>query len=120
MEGQCNSIECSTETSDCRCSTENSCPCGDQGCPECNPSINLIDFATLMWHKAAFTALSELKKDKVKKKLDAAFGDMLDKSADAAVEAMSKKLQSMVIKSSSENEFRNKLSSILSESAKRK
>ena len=73
MTEQCNSMECSTQVS-CDCSSsEQECPCGGQGCPGCNTNINPIDFASTMWHKAGFEAINELKKEKVKAKMEAAF-----------------------------------------------
>jgi hypothetical protein len=113
----CNSLECSTENSCCQ--TESSCPCGGQGCPGCS-SVNLLDFASGMWHKAAFDALGELKKEKVKQRLEKSFGSFLDKGADATVEEMTKKFHSMILSQLSEQDYRNKLAAIFGEISSRK
>jgi hypothetical protein len=118
MKDQCNEMECSTTSSSCGPSSQE-CPCGGQGCPGCNPNINPLDFMTSMWQKAALTAMFEVKKEKVKEKMLKAYGDIIDKGADATVEAFGKKIMSTIEASSSEQEFRNKIASLMSE-AKRK
>ena len=57
----------------------------------------------------------EIKKERIKSRLEKSFGPILDKGADAVVEAIGKKIRSAVQNSKSEQELRNKLSSILSE-----
>ncbi len=72
-------------------------------------------FAEIMWHKAAMAVMFEAKKDRIKSRLEKSFGPTLDKGADAVVEAISKKIKNSVQSSKTEQELRNKLSSILSE-----
>lgn len=117
MEGQCNGPECSTASSSgCGCGTSSQdCACGGQGCPGCNPNINPQDFMVMMWQKAALAAMFEVKKDKVKEKMLSKYGDIIDKGAEATVEAFSKKMFSMMESAHSEQEFRNKLASIMNE-----
>jgi len=111
---ECNGIQCSTTSS----SSCKGCPPGGScDCPSCSGQ-NPIDFAVIMWHKAAMAALLEVKKDRIKQRLEKSFGQTLDKGADAVVEAIKKKIQSAVLGSSSEQELRGKLASILSESTK--
>ncbi len=81
--------------------------------------MNILDFASSMWHKAAFDALAELKKEKVKQRLEKTFGGTLDKGADAITEEMAKKFHSMIASQQTEQEFRNKLASIFSEISKK-
>ena len=109
---ECNGIECSTTSSSKGCSPSGSCDC-----PSCSGQ-NPVDFAVIMWHKAAMAALLEVKKDRIKQRLEKSFGQTLDKGADAVVEAIKKKIQSAVLSSSSEQELRGKLVSIMSESTK--
>jgi len=110
---ECNGIECSTSSSSC----EECPPGGSCDCPCCSGQ-NPIDFCVTMWHKAAMAALLEVKKDRIKQRLEKSFGQTLDKGADAVVEAIKKKIQSAVLSSSSEQELRGKLVSIMSESTK--
>jgi hypothetical protein len=114
---ECNGPECSTvTTSTCECnSSSQDCACGGHGCPGCNPNINPLDFMTKMWQKAALTAMFEVKKDKVKEKMLKAYGDVIDKGADATVEAFGKKIMSMMESAHSEQEFKNKLAAIMNE-----
>ena len=63
-------------------------------------------------------AMLELKKERIKPKLEKSFGQALDKGADAMVDAIQKKIKSAVLLSSSEQELRGKLGSILSEATK--
>ena len=109
---ECNGIECSTTSSSKGCPPGGSCDC-----PSCSGQ-NPVDFCITMWHKAAMAALLEVKKDRIKQRLEKSFGQTLDKGADAMVEAIKKKLQSAVLSSSSEQELRGKLTSILSEATK--
>ena len=119
MEGQCSGPECSTTSSSCCGPSGQECPCGGQGCPGCNPNMNPEDFMAKMWQKAAFEGMYEVKKDKIKEKMLKVYGDVIDKGADATLEAFSKKIMSMMDSNKTEQEFRNKLSRIMDE-AKRK
>jgi len=118
MENQCSSGECSTVS---QSSCESSCECGSSSscaCPSCSGQ-NPIDFVVTMWHKAAMAAMLEAKKDRIKSRIEKAFGPALDQGADAVVEAIQKKMQSAVLGSSSEQELRSKLVSILSEAVRK-
>ena len=119
MEGQCCGPECSTITSSCCGPSGQECPCGGQGCPGCNPNISPQDFMANLWHKAAFDAMYEVKKDKLKEKMLKAYGEIIDKGAEATLEAFSKKIFSLMESSKIESDFRGKLSKIMDE-AKRK
>jgi hypothetical protein len=76
----------------------------------------MLKFAEIMWHKAAMAAMFEIKKDKIKSRLEKSFGPTLDKGADAVVEAISKKIKGAIQSSKTEQELHNKLSSILTDS----
>lgn len=92
---------------------KNSCDC--PGCTGGDP----MDFVMMVWHKAAMEAMIEIKKDKIKAKMEAAFGDAMDKSADAVLESMHKIISATMQKSSAEGELRGKLASIMSEAMKK-
>jgi len=108
---ECNGPQCSTvSASSC---DESSCGTGCE-CPSCTGK-NPLDFVVQMWHKAAMSAMLELKKERIKSRLEQSFGESLDKGADAVVEAIQKKIQAAVQGSSTEQELRGKLASIMSE-----
>ena len=103
----CDGMECKPHTH--VTSNNNSCDC--PGCTGQNP----MEFVTKMWHKAAMEAMLEIKKDKIKAKMEAAWGDSIDKAADAMLESMGKVMSATVQKSSAEGEFKNKLASIMAQ-----
>ena len=111
---ECNGPQCSTSGTD---SPQASCSC-DGGC-ECSSCSgqDMLKFAEIMWHKAAMAAMFEAKKERIKARIENSFGEHLDKGADAVVEAISKKIQSAVQSSRSEQELHGKLSSLLNECA---
>jgi len=113
---ECNGPQCTTAQTS-RCDESDSCNSKGCECPSCTGQ-NPIDFVTIMWHKAAMAAMLDLKKERIKTRLEKSFGQALDKGADAMVEAIQKKIKSAVLGSSSEQELRGKLASILSESIK--
>ena len=109
---ECNGPQCSTSgTNSNSCESDSCC---DEGCG-CPSGQDMLKFAEIMWHKAAMAAMFEVKKDRIKSRLEKSFGPTLDKGADAVVEAISNKIKNAVQSSKSEQELRNKLSSILSE-----
>ena len=83
-------------------------------CPSCSGQ-DVLKFAEIMWHKVAMTAMFEAKKDRIKSRIEELFDPTLDKDANTVVEAISKKIRSLVQSSKSEQELHNKLASILTE-----
>ena len=115
---ECSGSECSTTTASCSCEGMQTSKCGVScECPSCTGQ-NPLDFMEIMWHKASLAAMLEVKKDRIKSKLEKAFGKALDQGADAVVDAVAKKMQAAVVTSSSEQELRGKLRSILSDAMK--
>lgn len=108
---ECTGPECSTTLASCGCESTNNDSCN---CPSCTGQ-NPLDFVTIMWHKAAMAAMLDLKKERIKARLEKSFGPSLDKGADAVVEAIQQKIKSAVLGSKSEQELRGKLASIMSE-----
>ena len=78
-------------------------------------SMNPAQMLIPLWYKAFFTAQSELMVEKMKKRIDAAYGPTMDKLADAFMESMGKQWQAMVQKTSANQEFQEKLTKILGE-----
>lgn len=68
-----------------------------------------------MWQKAFFEAMHQVHVEKLKKKIEAAWGPNIDKSADAAIESFGKIWQSMLLQSEAKQEFASKLQKIASE-----
>ena len=111
---ECNGPQCSTSGTNSSSCKSDSCCDGGCECPSCSGQ-DMLKFVEIMWHKAAMAAMFEVKKERIKSRLEKSFGPTLDKGADAVVEAIGKKIKSAVQSSKSEQELRNKLSSILSE-----
>ena len=110
---ECNGPQCSTLRTNSGPQESGSCGGGCE-CPSCSGQ-DLLKFGEIMWHKAAMAAMFEAKKDRIKSRLEKSFGPTLDKGADAVVEAISKKINSAVQSSKTEQELHSKLVSILTE-----
>ncbi len=112
---------------------DDSCGCsshpgsGTSGCSECGPmhgsgkmeSMDPFEMVMAMWHKASFEAYSELMIEKLKKRIEAANGPVMDKVADALTESMGKEWQAMIQKSSAKKELHEKLAKIFSEATQK-
>lgn len=72
-----------------------------------------------MWYKASFAAYSQLMTEKLKKRIEAASGPVMDKMADALMESIGKDWQAMIQKSSAKKELHEKLAKIMSESSQK-
>lgn len=106
------------------------CPCHASGgvCSMCasiegrfagkGPS-DPVEMGALIWQKAFFKAHLELMEEKLKKKIDAAWGPMTDKAADAMIERMGSQWQAMVQQATAEQIFREKLTKLYSEGDKK-
>ena len=57
--------------------------------------------------------------EKLKKRIEAANGSVMDKVADALMESMGKEWQAMIQKSSAKRELHEKLAKIMSESSQK-
>ena len=111
---ECNGPQCSTLRTNSGPQESDSCSGRGCECPSCSGQ-DLLKFGEIMWHKAAMAAMFEAKKDRIKSRLEKSFGPTLDKGADAVVEASSKKINSAVQSSKTEQELHTKLVSILTE-----
>ena len=104
------------------------CPChacGAETCAGCaqmhggKGAVDPVEMGVVMWKQAFHSAMMEVQAEKLKKRIEAAWGPMMDKVADAAVESMSKLWQSMLQQAGSEQEFREKLAKIWSEAGRK-
>jgi hypothetical protein len=78
-----------------------------------------VEHAKEMWHKSFFQAMHEAQVERLKKRIETAWGPTMDKAADAAVESFGKFWQSMLLQAEAKKEFEAKLQKIFSESGKR-
>ena len=69
--------------------------------------------AQIMFQKAFFKALFEIKVEKLKKNIEEKWGANLDEAAKAVIEAMEKEWQAMITGGQAKQELHNKLASIL-------
>lgn len=116
-------MECTSES----CSMEKgaTCPCGSgksyhECCgSECCQVMDPIEHAKEMWHKAFFQAMHEAHVERLRKRIESAWGPTMDKSADAVIESFGKIWQSMVLQSEAKNELTTKLQKVFSEASKK-
>jgi len=78
-----------------------------------------IEISMRMWHKSFFQAMHEAQVERLKKRIESAFGPTMDKAADAAIESFGKTWQSMLLQSEGQKEFASKLQKIYSETSRR-
>ena len=128
MENQYGSHGCGPSNESCECF----CHPAARSCPGCEPlhgsyktsgiggtggTMNPAQMLIPMWYKAFFTAQSELMTEKIKKRIELAYGPTMDKLAEAFMESMGKQWQAMVQKTSANQEFQEKLTKILGEAS---
>jgi hypothetical protein len=77
-----------------------------------------VDHAKMMWHKAFFQAMHEAQVERMRKRIENAWGPVMDKSADAVIESFGKMWQSMVLQAEAKRELEAKLQKIASEATK--
>jgi hypothetical protein len=82
-------------------------------------SSDPVEMGVMIWQKAFFKAHLEFMAEKLKKKIDAAWGPMIDKAADAMIERMGGQWQAMVQQAIAEQTFREKLTKLYSEAEKK-
>jgi hypothetical protein len=107
------------DSCDCVCHPE----AGAGGCPGCvhmhgsgkMGQMDPFEAMMAMWYKASFKAHSELMIEKLKKRIEAAHGPVMDKVADAFMESMGKEWQAMIQKLSAKKELHEKLAKIFHE-----
>ncbi|NJK77941.1 MAG: hypothetical protein HC944_03165 [Nanoarchaeota archaeon] len=74
-----------------------------------------IQHAMMSWHKAFFAAHHDAMTDRMRKRIEAAYGPTMDKAADAVFEAMGKMWSSMLTQAEAKQEVALKLQKIFSE-----
>lgn len=96
---------CSTESSACG----SKCPCGT----ECGGDP--VACATAMWMGSFFQAMKAVQVDILKAKIQKAWGPMMEKAGDAALESMGVMWQSMQAQAKAKEDFRTKLQKVWQE-----
>ena len=113
-------MECTDES--CKMESHATCACGSgksyEECCGCQ-TMDPIEVSMRMWHKAFFQAMHEVHVDRLKKRIESAWGPSMDKAADAAIESFGKMWQSMLLQSDGQKEFASKLQKIYSETSRR-
>ena len=71
-----------------------------------------------MWVGAFFQAMKQAQVDILKAKIQKAWGPMMDKAADAALESMGAMWQSILAQAKAKEEFRSKLQKLWQEGQK--
>jgi hypothetical protein len=98
----CETESCCTEAS----ASKECCPCGT----DCGGDP--VACAAAMWQGAFFQALRETHVEALKSRLQKAWGPQIDKAADAVLEAMGAKWESMLAQSKAKADLHTKLSAI--------
>ena len=112
----------------CGCEQTNCpCPCHTCGAPTCSGCGHMhggkadpVEMTTIMWKNAFFSAMMETHKDKLKEKIEAAWGSQMDKVADAVIEAMGKQWQAMLQDAVADKELHEKIGKAFSEGQRQK
>ncbi len=101
--------ECSTGS--CETGADSDC------CKVCNTACggDPVACTTAMWSCAFFTAMKEVQVEIVKAKIQKAWGQKMDKAADAVVEAMGMQWQSMLAQTKAKGDLQSKLRAVLNE-----
>ncbi len=109
----------SCETESGVCDTE-SCGSSSSGCKACGTSCggDPIACATAMWGQAFFHAMKAVQVEILKAKIQKAWGSKMEKAADAVLEAMGVKWQSMLAEAKAQGDLRAKLQALWQEGQK--
>jgi hypothetical protein len=112
-----NKCECETDGSSCDCCGPTSEGTNDYRCGHGSSSggscSDPVSMAQIMFQKAFFKALFEIKVEKLKKNIEEKWGTSLDEAAKAVIESMEKEWQSMITGGQAKQELHNKLANIL-------
>ncbi len=93
---------CNTENNEATCSVEKSLK--DMSCP--------VENSVGMWNSSFFKAMGEVQVDVLKEKIRATWGTVIDKEADAIVEAMGTHWQSTLAQAKAQCDLRENIKKI--------
>jgi len=116
MENKC---ECGEESCECSCPTTGG---GHHGCGQgrmaAMQDADPITMSQVMFQKAFFKALFEVKVEKLKKKIEERWGSNLDLAAEAVIEASGKEWEALGATAQAKQELHSKLAAILTQKKK--
>ena len=113
MGGECQGESCGTGSRASSCGSE----CDEECCSACGGDCggDPMECAAQMWHASFFQAMKQLQVETLKAKMQKAWGAKMDKAADAVLEAMGVKWQSMLAECKAKEDLREKLSRLWQE-----
>ncbi len=101
-----------------KCSTETGCCETSTASPECRPMTECacpLETSVNLWKSAFCQAMKEAHVEVLKQKIQKAWGDKLDKQADAVVEAMGIQWQSWISAGKAKLDLKDKIAKIMAE-----
>ncbi len=104
------STNCDTKTSTCdtQSSTDECCPVEQSINQNCCP----VEASAKGWNKAFFCAMQQVQVDILKEKIQKAWGPVMDKVADATVEAMGVHWESVMAQANAKKGLHENIASI--------
>ena len=104
---------CETQASSCATPAGSTCP----KCPGCGQSVcpDPIACGMKMWGGSFFQAMQAVQVDILKPKIQKAWGPMMEKAADAALEAIGAIWGSTLVMAKAKEDFRSKLQKLWQE-----
>ncbi len=110
------SANCDTQinTSDAQASPETCCPVEKSATQNCCP----VEAAEDMWKKIFFCSMKEVKRDILKEKIKKKWGPMMEKMADATVEAMGVHWESTLAQANAKKGLRENIANIFQSARK--
>ena len=108
--------ECKTGQSG-PCESSSSGPSSEVRCPGCGQTscADPVSCGTAMWACSFFQAMKAVQVDILKAKIQKAWGPMMDKAADAALDSMGVMWQSIMAQAKAKEDFRTKLQKLWQE-----
>ena len=108
---------CDTTSGSCETNQASSCGTPSQNCCPCGGPCggDPIACSMYLWKGSFFEAMKEVQTEILKAKIQKAWGPKMEKAADAVLEAMGTKWQSMLAESQAKTTLRSKLQSIFQE-----
>lgn len=109
--------DCANESCECGPKSGACAEASGAGCPACGTACggDPAACATAMWGQAFFCAMKEVHVEILKAKIQKAWGPKMDKAADAVLEAMGVKWQSMMATAKAQSDLQTKLRTLFQE-----
>ena len=113
-------IECSTQSCGCETKADVCSTSSEASCPACGTSCggDPVACATAMWGQSFFHAMKAAQVEILKVKIQKAWGSKMERAADAVLETMGVKWQSMLAEVKAKADLRAKLQGLWQEGQK--